>query len=1013
MKPLELKMKNFLGFKEETSVNFKTLYEDKIFLITGPTGAGKTSIFDAICYALYGEGSGEVRSKAKCFRSQLAEEKEEMEVSLLFEVHGHQYFVKRIENAKGLNKAYFSRLSHEQDALVKIKEVNQEIETIIGLNLDQFKKIVMIPQGEFREFLTAGTKDKSDILKKLFATEQYERIQLLIKERYDQKKSVEKDLILRFAEILKEAQVEHRDIEIGADALQETLNTVKQAFNLKKQEKEQKDQELKLIEQELMLSQKENEELETFRLAKETYENIRDRKKTYENMDHELKLLRKISGITHTEKQLEDLGKDIKDEERQLMLLRLERQKIGDHLLRLEKTLTEAKKQAAEVDVLKEKKTRLQDLLEKSKKLKALTQRIAGLDDERRRLQEKISYFSKKEQHLQNTTEEEEKLLKSLSEYQLELEKLKSRQKEHQNYLKELGVLYKKMEKYEMLGMNLEKNQRDRTHIKAELLLAVGRYEEESQKKNGHYAMILRQSLRPDKACPVCGSLHHPLGVRDMQGFDEERFLKAEEDKVRLERKLSEEASAASHLKEMMAEVLEECQDLKHELQVDVPNSALVMKIGQEEKSKFAAGERKVSEYQNLIDTTNSRAADLTKLIGTLRDELSEKNRAEELYEVNKIALLDLSGEQRGLIESGVPKESLGLINQLEETEKRMKSLLDAEEAAKLAFDKAKQMEENLKGKESSLIDTISINRQKCEDLKAAFKNLLLKEGLTLDVYSAYRHRISQVQQMEEDIQNFYIEYNKSRGVYEALKDHGETLIMKDLHPLKQKLKDLLQEQKNLQESLESTAILLHNLTRAHERLGTLHEKYMENKKALVHYQDLYDTAYLGMNFETFVQSYYFEGILLRANERLRKMSEGRYQLKRRNETESRREKIGLGLNVFDEYTGRERDVQSLSGGESFKASLSLALGLSDFIESHKGSVNLETIFIDEGFGSLDQDSLENALGCLMELNVSGRIVGIISHVTELKDRIPGKIEVKTTPGNGSTIKITGGNRWN
>ncbi|WP_312459047.1 SbcC/MukB-like Walker B domain-containing protein, partial [Proteiniclasticum sp.] len=158
---------------------------------------------------------------------------------------------------------------------------------------------------------------------------------------------------------------------------------------------------------------------------------------------------------------------------------------------------------------------------------------------------------------------------------------------------------------------------------------------------------------------------------------------------------------------------------------------------------------------------------------------------------------------------------------------------------------------------------------------------------------------------------------------------------------------------------------------------------------------------------------YYFEGILLRANARLRKMSEGRYQLKRRNETESRREKIGLGLNVFDEYTGRERDVQSLSGGESFKASLSLALGLSDFIESHKGSVNLETIFIDEGFGSLDQDSLENALSCLMELNVSGRIVGIISHVTELKDRIPGKIEVKTTPGNGSTIKITGGTKWN
>ncbi len=200
----------------------------------------------------------------------------------------------------------------------------------------------------------------------------------------------------------------------------------------------------------------------------------------------------------------------------------------------------------------------------------------------------------------------------------------------------------------------------------------------------------------------------------------------------------------------------------------------------------------------------------------------------------------------------------------------------------------------------------------------------------------------------------------------------------------------------------------MHNLRRSHQRLGEIHEKYLENKEKLVVIQDLYDTANLGMGFETFVQSYYFEGILIRANERLRKMTEGRYQLKRRNETENRREKIGLGLDVFDEYTGRERDVQSLSGGESFKASLSLALGLSDFIESHKGSVNLETIFIDEGFGSLDQDSLDNALESLLELNMSGRIVGIISHVTELKDRIPGRLEVSTVPGKGSRIRING-----
>ena len=145
---------------------------------------------------------------------------------------------------------------------MKIKEVNQEIESIIGLNLDQFKKIVMIPQGEFREFLTAGTKDKSEILKKLFATEQYERIQLLIKEQFDAKKSIEKDLVTRLSEILREAQVEQRDIEMGKDALLETLEREDNVLQTLKEDKRKKDQEVRVMEQELLFGQRENEELE-------------------------------------------------------------------------------------------------------------------------------------------------------------------------------------------------------------------------------------------------------------------------------------------------------------------------------------------------------------------------------------------------------------------------------------------------------------------------------------------------------------------------------------------------------------------------------------------------------------------------------------------------------------------------------------------------------------------------------------------------------------------------------
>lgn len=1013
MKPLELKMKNFLGFKEETTVNFKLLYEDKIFLITGPTGAGKTSIFDAVCYALYGEGSGEVRTKAKCFRSQLADEKDEMEVSLLFEVRGRQYFVKRIENARSLNKAYFTKMDDDTEALVKIKEVNQEIESIIGLNLDQFKKIVMIPQGEFREFLTAGTKDKSEILKKLFATEEYEKIQLLIKERFDEKKGAEKELVMRFSEILREAQVENRDIELGKDVLNETLEKEQKELNTLKTEKASKDQEVKLIEQELLLGQKENEELEHYLDAKKHHMELRSQKRIYEKKEQELKLLRKISGITHIEIQMESLSSEIQGKDVEIQRLLLELRKISEQLVRQERNLQDANRNAEEIDNLKETRTRILDLVDKSKRLKEISQKISAFNAELNKLQEQMNHHSKKEQQLKQLLEEEEQVRKGLAESNLEAEKLKSTQKEQQNYLKELGNLFKKMEKMEQLQNNLTQVERELSLAEKELQQKESKLAEESRKKSGHYALVLRQSLQDNVPCPVCGSLEHPLGLKEIQGFDEERFLKAEEEKKLVERRLSELHATIKNLKANISDIHEEVEELRQELRIEAENASLTFKIGQEEKQKFMLGEKKLAECLNKVKGFSTKDLMLKDLIKSLQQELQEKEKVTELFEKSRSVLLELSGEQRGLLESGVPKEPLGLTSKAEEIEKRVQTLYNIALEAKNAYDKSRQYEENLKGKESTLRDTLEQSRVKYADLKQHLLERLQQEELSVEVYNAYRDKVSQMDTIEQEIQDFFQAYNKSKGVFDALKDRGETLQFKSLEPIQKILQNLLQEQKALQEQVEAKSILLHGLTRAHERLGRLYDEYQENKKVLALYQDLYDTAYLGMNFETFVQSYYFEGILLRANARLRKMSEGRYQLKRRNETESRREKIGLGLNVFDEYTGRERDVQSLSGGESFKASLSLALGLSDFIESHKGSVNLETIFIDEGFGSLDQDSLENALSCLMELNVSGRIVGIISHVTELKDRIPGKIEVKTTPGNGSTIKITGGTKWN
>lgn len=1013
MKPLTLTMKNFLGFKEETHVDFQGLFEEKIFLITGPTGAGKTSIFDALCYGLYGEGSGEVRSKAKCYRSHMAGEKEDLEVSLLFQVRGKRYFVKRSESAKGLNKAYFTLEGEEANALTKIREVNQEIETILGLTIDQFKKIVMIPQGEFREFLTAGTKEKSEILKKLFATEQYEEIQLAIKDKYDEKKALEKELVLRFKEILEESSIEGKDIEMGKDALQERLQEEASKSQKIKEEKDVQEKDLKLLEQEITLAEKNNEDYETYQGAKKNFENLYGQKRHYEKKEQEVKLMRSISGIVYKENQWKEKGQELKELEQELHLLQDEKRRLSSMVKPLEKKLQEVEEAANTLDHQKARKNHVESLLNKSIRLQEVLKAQREVKKAYDQQKSMLDHLSKKEVERQGIQEKQRMLSQEMSEYELKLERLNHADQAKEKELKELINLYKHMEKAETIEKDILEAEKKRQVLLKEQRMAEEVYVREKNKQQANYALQLRKDLKEETPCPVCGSTHHPLAEVSEEAFSAIHFDEAEKRKHQIEQALATMAQDVKHLTNQHKDLLADIEEEKAALSISYANAHEVGIHGQKERAQKKHMEEqllqemsKKNRYTTLKNQFNDQLMELENLLRKMEEEQKKGVGLEE-------KLHQLQGERNGLEREGVPKEPSMLQGELEKLTKQIKAIEEEREETRKKWEALMNQREKLVGRESTLEETKERAIEKEGLLKTDFLESLQKEGVSEEMYTAYKGQVGTMEALIKEVQRFFNEYNQMKGVYESLKEKGASLVYKDLAPLK---KTYGQKQFLVAEILErqnAQSILLHNLQKAHDRLGTLHERYMENKEALVLYQDLYDTAYLGMNFETFVQSYYFEGILTRANMRLRKMSEGRYELRRRAETESRREKIGLGLNVFDEYTGRERDVQSLSGGESFKASLALALGLSDFIESHKGSINLETIFIDEGFGSLDQDSLEHALSCLMELNVSGRIVGIISHVTELKDRIPGKIEVRTSPGMGSTLKISGGKIWN
>ncbi len=1009
MKPLQIKMTAFLGFKEETNIDFRPLYEDKIFLITGPTGSGKTSIFDAVAYALYGEGSGETRTKAKCFRSQLAGEKTNMEVELEFEVRGELYHVRRVETVKGLNKAYFYKVSDPETLWTKIREVNQEIETIVGLNLDQFKKIVMIPQGEFREFLTAGTKDKSDILKKLFSTEQYEVFQRKIKESFDVVVGVDKNLVRRFYQIIEDVGLEGQDIEQGPDALLETLGKEEEMVQILKKEEILELKNVKSLEIKLEDAKNNNIELAKYEKVRDEYQALEEKKPEIDEKSTTLNLLRKVSKVASFERQLIRKEKEVKENKAELNLLEQDKSKLTLQANEAKMMLETAKENGKTLDSKKERRSELIKWMEKSKRINELDEELSISINKGNVLDQELIHLKTMRHEFENSRTEEQVMVTLNHKVAQEKSNLMMDCSKLENTLKIYRMLYDKVAKKEKLEQKISELIKQGDVFQFSKQEAVNKLKLEREKRNENYALLLRDELKDQEPCPVCGSLDHPLQIK-LSAHEESDNLNRLEVQVKdEENKVQDNLIQVRYEQQGLEELKSEILTLIEENEIPLMDSAELKEVGIREKEEYEKLRLSLMDKQNDWDARQNSITKINKII----QKLTEALKGEETLLLEKIkidgSINELKGELRSLENEGVPKDFINIKNEISNLVEEINTI---ETALKKAIDNSDFVErkiENLSGRETALNKALIQALEMAKQFEEEFYNGLEAENLKKDMYLHHRNEIDRIEDLDEETIRFNQVYYEKKGIFESLKEEGEMRIMQELEPISETLKEAFDALKEKQRQMNDKSILVFNLNKAHERLGETYIEYLENKKELAVLQSLYDTANLGMGFETFVQSYYFEGILIRANERLKKMSEGRYQLRRRNETENRREKIGLGLNVFDEYSGRERDVLSLSGGESFKASLSLALGLSDFIESHKGSVNLGTIFIDEGFGSLDQDSLDNALECLLELNLSGRIVGIISHVTELKDRIPGRIEVTSKPGQGSKIVVNGG----
>ena len=928
MRPLLLKMSAFGPYAGNTVIEFDKLGDKGLYLICGDTGAGKTTIFDAICYALFGEASGRLRD-VSMLRSKYADDLTPTEVELLFLHNDKEYRIVRNPEYYRPSKRGGGLTKQPQDACLympdgnvisKAKDVNKAVEELLSLNCDQFFQISMIAQGSFRELLISDTNTRQKIFRELFKTGFYLTLQ-------DKLSEARKEISDKVSDSKKSIEQYVRDIMVDEDDV--LLIDVENA------------------KAGLMLTEDIIELIVSLINKDETTAN--DNENKLKTVNGELE--RVNSSIAIIENAIN--SKEMLD----ITLKEYEKKKPVEEAANAE--FEKAKIELAKKDDIVKELSTIEAEIKKNEdinKTEALVNRLS--DDEKNKTENLGLLLDEKEQKAGVLSELKSELdgLKnvgvSIEEYKNKLEKL-------DKSINELNELKKEYIKYNRGQQELEELTDKYIEDNNEFKRLRDIYEEMEQAFRDGQAGILAATLTDGEKCPVCGSIAHPDKAKLTDEIPSEEKLNQAKENASKARDKANEASSFLRSRRTFVELIKE----------QLINNAVEL------FSDSDIDEDKDLFISNLESNIESYEFEITTLRNDINDKLNnEKRRATRKKEIED--------------------------NLISEYEEKLK-LIDEDIASlniEIAGINASINENKLKAKEikESLIFS---------DMSAAEKR---RNELTYTLNS-----IQQLYDIKEQERNqIHDEVTKLTSKIESLKKSLEGIEISDVTDKKAKKTELEYKRNDLIKKIqeERTRIRINNnvLVNIKDKVESL----KETEKNLSYITSLSKTANGDLSgkekikLETYIQTTYFDRIIRRANLRFMEMSSGQYELKRQRVASDIRGQSGLDLVVIDHYNGTERSVRTLSGGESFMASLSLALGLSEEVQSSSGGVSVDTLFVDEGFGTLDSDSLDLAYKALTNVTEGNRLVGIISHVAELRNKIDNQIIVKKEKSGGSVATV-------
>ena len=1038
MRPIKLTISAFGPYASKQVIDFEELKGRNIFVISGKTGAGKTTIFDAISYALYGEASGESR-ETDSLRSHFADDNTETYVELEFELRGEKYTVNRVpkqKKKKARGEGYTEKSADatltlpDGKVITKVKNVTDKIIEILGITREQFKQIVMLAQGEFKKLLLADSVEREGIFRKIFNTYDFEKIQAELKDKAanlsKNRTKSKHEMEINLKNIKGEHDIvidEYVDFPLVIEKLKDLLERDNNIYKTLNEEGKEVDNKLQVKNQEKAIIETNNNLIKEKEIIAKALDELLSKEDEYKNKSKTIIDGKNAKEVKYIEDKLIETTKKLtkREEDYNLSLKNIDslklKQEEANKLLQIEES-KECDREKLSVEI-----NNLNKLEEKIIELDSLNNKVMHLKQSAENSKLQIINNKKETEELKKSKEEKELQLKDIATLETKKVELESDIKAKNKTLDEVRELFKVIRSFQNTYIEHNNKAKEYKEFEVEYKKVKENYEKMDDLYKKEQAGILASKLQENEPCPVCGSTNHPNKATIKENLKiptKEELKVAKENLDKLEKENLEKINNLTTLNSNKTTYLEQVNNhlsmLSATLNIDKTfnseTAKVVKNLGTELKSvidklkdellkvidKISLKE-KIEKELNLITTTiNEREQSLIKL------EECEKNYTTELTQ--NITKID---EYKKEIPENIT--DLKTLNNLIEV-KTKELNISKEKLAKLRLEN-ENLAKKLEG-ENSISKEInkSIEELKLEiaNNKANFNEAIKEQGFdNIQTYEDAKLQISMVESLEKEVENYNSELKLTKAKQEDIINKTKDIVFMDITTIDEEIRSIQNNKKELESKLrELHAIIVGNKTilKNVENLNIEFKEIEEEYKVLGELADLANgkkAPYI--SFERYILASYFEDIIEAANIRLEKMTGDRFSLIRKTSKSKGAGQKGLELEIYDNYTDSSRDVSSLSGGESFKASLSLALGLSDIVQSNAGGVSLDTMFVDEGFGTLDPQSLDNAIDSLLELQRGGRLVGIISHVEELKERIDAKLEVTST-SKGSKVEF-------